>query len=90
MGQQKYCKVSSPSHSENTELHGNFAFSKHRFNGDPKKVTIFGESAGGASVSLLMLTKRTEGLFQRAIPQSGDATAFWAAPTYKQVTKGVK
>jgi para-nitrobenzyl esterase len=41
------------------------------FGGDPRRVTIFGESAGGMSVAALMLSPRAEGLFHRAICQSG-------------------
>ena len=41
------------------------------FGGDPGNVTIFGESAGGMSVGTLMGTPSANGLFQRAIPQSG-------------------
>jgi len=40
------------------------------FSGDPSKVTIFGESAGGTSVMALMASPLSEGLFQRAISQS--------------------
>lgn len=40
------------------------------FGGDPNNVTIFGESAGGTAVSLLMVVPRAEGLFQRAISES--------------------
>lgn len=42
------------------------------FGGDPKKVTIFGESAGGESVCMLAVSPRARGLFQRAIMQSGE------------------
>ncbi|KAA0724187.1 Cocaine esterase [Triplophysa tibetana] len=47
----------------------------HSFGGDPGSVTIFGESAGGISVNLLMLSPLASGLFHRAIAQSG--TAVW-------------
>ena len=41
------------------------------FGGDPKNVTIFGESGGGAKVSNLMASPLARGLFQRAICESG-------------------
>ncbi|XDV52665.1 hypothetical protein PO909_021367 [Leuciscus waleckii] len=47
----------------------------HSFGGDPGSVTIFGESAGGFSVSTLILSPLASGLFHRAIAESG--TAFW-------------
>lgn len=41
------------------------------FGGDPANVTIFGESAGGGSVHMLMTSPLTRGLFAKAIVQSG-------------------
>lgn len=41
------------------------------FGGDPDNVTIFGESAGSYSVSLIMATPLSRGLFQKAIWESG-------------------
>lgn len=43
------------------------------FGGDPEKITIAGESAGGFAVSTLLASPEAEGLFRAAIPQSGAA-----------------
>ena len=40
------------------------------FGGDPEKVTIFGESAGGTSVAVLAVSPLARGLFHRAVLQS--------------------
>ena len=48
-------------------IHNNIA----AFGGDPDNVTIFGESAGGGSVSLLPLIEGSHNYFQRVIAQSG-------------------
>lgn len=41
------------------------------FGGDPANITVFGESAGGMSVHLLVLCPEAKGLFQKAIVESG-------------------
>jgi para-nitrobenzyl esterase len=41
------------------------------FGGDPENVTVFGESAGGAAVTQLMVAPAARGLFHRAVVQSG-------------------
>lgn len=43
----------------------------HAFGGDPGNVTIFGESAGGGSVAALLAAPAADGLYHRAIIQSG-------------------
>jgi para-nitrobenzyl esterase len=46
------------------------------FGGDPDNVTVFGESAGGIMIGALIGSPRAEGLFKRAIAQSGS----WMSP----------
>ncbi|KAH8372722.1 hypothetical protein KR009_003691, partial [Drosophila setifemur] len=71
-------------------IHGNMGLKDQRlalqwvqdnissFNGDPNNVTLFGESAGGASVHLHMYSRHANKLFHKAIMQSGTGNMEWA------------
>jgi para-nitrobenzyl esterase len=56
------------------------------FGGDPNAVTIAGESAGAMSVTTLLSMPAAEGLFQRAIGQSGAGHHVLTAETAAKVT----
>src|SRR5579859_8137790 len=60
-----------------------------RFGGDPKNVTVFGESAGGQSTLALLATPSAKGLYQKAIVESGLG---WVTPKTLTVreAEGVK
>lgn len=55
-----------------------------QFGGDPANVTIFGESAGGRNVFSLLASPLTEGLFHRAIAQSGHVRSLTLAEAHNE------
>lgn len=64
------------------------------FGGNPDNMTIFGQSAGAASVSYQMLSPYSKGLFRRAITQCGVALSPWAhqrepLPLLKKIARKV-
>lgn len=54
------------------------AANAEHFGGDPENITVFGSSAGGASVHYQLTSSFGEGLFHKAIIQSGSRLNPWA------------
>lgn len=83
-------------------IKGNFAVKDQRlaltwvqnniknFGGDPTKVTIFGQSAGGASIAAHLITEKSKGLFHKAIVQSNPyQLPFKTRETYKPIAEAL-
>ena len=60
-----------------------------QFGGDPGNVTIFGQSGGGGKVACLMAMPLAEGLFHRAIIQSGPFLKFESRDTARAMAQEV-
>ena len=85
--------LAHPALDDEGHLAGNYGFMDQQFalrwvqrnigafGGDPSRVTIFGESAGGLSIYSEIASPLAAGLFQRAIAQSGAYAGF--APDYR-------
>lgn len=54
------------------------------FSGDPNNITIFGNSAGSASVHYFLFSPLAKGLFHKAILQSGCVFNQWAKGYHKK------
>lgn len=57
------------------------------FSGDPDNVTIFGESAGGGTVSLLPIIEEAKGLFHRVICESGSVALTFSKEECEDFTR---
>lgn len=55
-----------------------------KFGGNPSNITIFGESAGAASVSLHLLSPLSRNLFSQAVMQSASAIVPWGIITKEE------
>ena len=59
------------------------------FGGNPSNITVFGESAGAGSISILTVLPRARGLFQRAIMESGSCALTYNKKQCQPMTKRI-
>ncbi|MGI5070359.1 carboxylesterase/lipase family protein [Treponema pectinovorum] len=59
------------------------------FGGDPKNVTLFGESGGGAKILALMTSPRAKGIFHKAIIESGATDTMGVVFTKQDIARHV-
>ncbi|OPF71682.1 carboxylesterase [Streptomyces antioxidans] len=59
------------------------------FGGDPSRVTLFGQSAGATIVGAVVADPRADGLFQRAIIQSGNGQGAFSRAQASRVTRAL-
>ena len=57
------------------------------FGGDPENITLFGESAGGGSVSVLPVMPAAKGFFRRVIAESGSISLTYSREEAKYFTR---
>ncbi|CAF4465633.1 unnamed protein product, partial [Rotaria magnacalcarata] len=55
-------------------IHHNIVY----FDGDSRRITLFGESAGAVAVGFHLLSPRSRALFSNGILESGGPTCTWA------------
>lgn len=60
------------------------------FNGDPKNITIIGESSGAGSINHLLVSPKSKGLFQKAIHQSGGSTLSYPTDKTYETTLAIR
>uniref|UniRef100_A0A0N5AA55 Carboxylic ester hydrolase n=1 Tax=Syphacia muris TaxID=451379 RepID=A0A0N5AA55_9BILA len=56
-----------------------------QFGGNPENITVFGQSAGGASADMLCLSPKSNKYFNKVIPIAGAVACPWAIKTVSEI-----